>query len=78
MTTDLDIFDAVRLDDMEEGGIAPLFVALYHPTIRVTGDPDQIDCSDETGRDHLIIKGWSHPIEVPSPGFPVFPTTLSC
>ena len=43
VTTDLDIFDLVRLDDMEEGGVAPLLVAPHHPTIRVTRDPDQID-----------------------------------
>ena len=50
VNTDLDIFDVVRLDDMEEGGIAPLLVALHHPTIRVTGDPDQIVCSDRNRR----------------------------
>ena len=27
---------------MEEGWVAPLFVASHHPTIGVTGDPEQI------------------------------------
>ena len=38
----LDIFDLDRLDNMEEGGVAPLLVTAHHPTIRVTGDPYQM------------------------------------
>ena len=67
---------------MEEGGIAPLLVAPYNPTIRVARDPDHVvflpKFQMETTRDHLITNGWSRPIEVPSPGSPIFPTVLSC
>ena len=82
VATNLDIFDLVRWYDMEEGGIAPLLVAPYNPTIRVARDPDHVvflpKFQMETTRDHLITNGWSRPIEVPSPGSPIFPTVLSC
>ena len=42
MAKNLDVLYLSRLDDMEEGWVAPLFVASHHPTIGVTGDPDQI------------------------------------
>ena len=42
MANNLDVLYLSRLDDMEEGWVAPLFVASHHPTIGVTGDPDQI------------------------------------
>ena len=42
MAKNLDVLYLSRLDDMEEGWVAPLFVASHHPTIGVTGDPEQI------------------------------------
>ena len=51
--TNHDILNLIRLNDMEEGGVAPLLVTGHNPTIRVTGDPIQNVCFDQ--------KTWKRP-----------------